>query len=392
MALPERLKFGIFMAPFHPLGEDPTLALDRDLELIQGLDQLGYDEAWIGEHHSAGWETIASPELFIATAAERTRHIKLGTGVVSLPYHHPLMVVNRMVLLDHLTKGRAMLGVGPGALGSDAYMLGIDPLMQRRRMDEALGMIMRLLTTREPITYKSDWFELNEALPHLRPYTRPHMPIAVAAAQSPSGMELAGKHGASVISVSVIRDPGTAPNLKKFWAIAEETAARHGQTVNREDWRLVVHVHLAETRKEAIEQARIGAGRYQRDYFEKTLGLFKIEGPTDKIIDKMVERGAWCVGTPDDLIAHIRRLDEESGGFGGFLIQATEWATREQVLHSYELIARHVRPHFQGSLVNLQASAAWTSQKKEDIIALRARAIERARQDYEAHRQGQPTP
>ena len=141
MALPERMKFGIFMAPFHPLGEDPTLALDRDLELIQWLDHLGFDEAWVGEHHSAGWETIASPELFIATAAERTRHIKLGTGVVSLPYHHPLMVVNRMVLLDHLTKGRAMLGVGPGALGSDAYMLGIDALAQRhdeRRLHEHL--------------------------------------------------------------------------------------------------------------------------------------------------------------------------------------------------------------------------------------------------------------
>ncbi|MEE8303455.1 MAG: LLM class flavin-dependent oxidoreductase, partial [Candidatus Tectomicrobia bacterium] len=329
MALPERLKFGIFMAPFHPLGEDPTLALDRDLELIQWLDYLGFDEAWIGEHHSAGWEIIASPELFIATAAERTKHIKLGTGVISLPYHHPLMVVNRMVLLDHLTKGRAMMGVGPGALGTDAYMLGIDPLIQRQRMDEALGIVMRLLTATEPITYKSDWFELNEAQAHLRPYTRPHLPIAVAAAQSPSGMQLAGKHGAGVISVSVIRDPGTAPNLKSFWQIAEATAAEHGHTMKREDWRVVIHAHLAESRKAAIEQARIGAGHYQREYFENTLGLFKIDGPADKIIDKMIEYGAWCVGTPDDLIAHIKRLDEESGGFGGLMIQATEWVTRE---------------------------------------------------------------
>ncbi len=388
MALPERLKFGIFMAPFHPLGEDPTLALDRDLELIQWLDYLGFDEAWIGEHHSAGWEIIASPELFIATAAERTKHIKLGTGVISLPYHHPLMVVNRMVLLDHLTKGRAMMGVGPGALGTDAYMLGIDPLIQRQRMDEALGIVMRLLTATEPITYKSDWFELNEAQAHLRPYTRPHLPIAVAAAQSPSGMQLAGKHGAGVISVSVIRDPGTAPNLKSFWQIAEATAAEHGHTMKREDWRVVIHAHLAESRKAAIEQARIGAGRYQREYFENTLGLFKIDGPADKIIDKMIEYGAWCVGTPDDLIAHIKRLDEESGGFGGLMIQATEWATREQVLHSYELISRYVKPHFQGSLISLQNSAAWSSEKKEEIIALRAQAIDKAKRDYLQPRNG----
>src|SRR5207253_3742962 len=149
MTLPARLKFGIFMAPFHPLGEDPTLALERDLELLQWLDYLGFDEAWIGEHHSAGWEIIASPEVFIATAAERTKHLKLGTGVISLPYHHPLMVANRMILLDHLTKGRVMLGVGPGALATDAYMLGIDPLTQRPRMDEALGILMRLLTETE---------------------------------------------------------------------------------------------------------------------------------------------------------------------------------------------------------------------------------------------------
>jgi limonene 1,2-monooxygenase len=382
------MKFGIFMAPFHPLGEDPTLAIDRDLELLQWLDYLGFDEAWIGEHHSAGWETIASPEMFIATAAERTKHLKLGTGVVSLPYHHPLMVTNRMILLDHLTKGRAMLGVGPGALGSDAYMLGIDPLAQRQRMDESLAIIMRLMTTTEPITYESDWFTLREALPHLRPYTQPHMPIAVAAAQSPSGMVLAGKHGAGVLSVSIIRDPGTAPNLKKFWTIAEETAAEHGKTMQREEWRVVVHVHLAESRKEAIAQARVAAGRYQREYFEETLGVFPPSGGSaDKIIDAMVERGAWCVGTPDDLIAHINRLDEESGGFGGFLVQATEWGTREQVLHSYELIARYVKPHFQGSLANLRTSAAWTADKQSEIIALRAQAIDKARQDYTAHRQ-----
>src|SRR5881409_307926 len=128
---PERLNFGIFMAPFHRAGENPTLSLQRDLELIQWLDRLGYDEAWIGEHHSAGWETIASPEVFIAAAAQRTRYIRLGTGVISLPYHHPLMVANRMVLLDHLTRGRVALGVGPGALVTDAHILGINPNVQR---------------------------------------------------------------------------------------------------------------------------------------------------------------------------------------------------------------------------------------------------------------------
>ena len=153
MTLPDRMKFGVFLGPFHRVGENPTLAIDRDLELIQWLDYLGYDEAWIGEHHSAGWETISSPEIFIAVAADRTRHIKLGTGVISLPYHHPFMVASRMVQLDHMTHGRVMFGVGPGALPGDAYMLGIDPTTQRDKMDEAFGIILRLFTETEPITY-----------------------------------------------------------------------------------------------------------------------------------------------------------------------------------------------------------------------------------------------
>src|SRR5438874_6678608 len=132
------MRFGIFLAPFHPVGQNPTAALQRDLEMIVRLDQLGYDEAWIGEHHSAGYEIIASPEVFIAVAAERTRHIRLGTGVSSLPYHHPLMLADRMVLLDHLTRGRVMLGCGPGALPSDAFMMGIPVDQQRERMEESL--------------------------------------------------------------------------------------------------------------------------------------------------------------------------------------------------------------------------------------------------------------
>src|SRR6476646_413582 len=194
MTLPARMKFGTFMAPFHALGENPTLSFHRDLELIEWLDTLGYDEAWIGEHHSAGWETIASPELFIAAVAQRTRHIRLGTGVVSLPYHHPLMVANRMVLLDHLTRGRIMLGVGPGALYTDAVMLGIDTTKQRPRLEEALEIIVRMLHDDRPVSYQSEWFSLVEGRLHLRPYQRPHFPIVVASAQSPSGMVLAGKY------------------------------------------------------------------------------------------------------------------------------------------------------------------------------------------------------
>ena len=385
MALPERMKFGIFLGPFHPVGENPTLAIERDLELVEWLDTLGFDEAWIGEHHSAGWETVSSPEIFIAAAAGRTRHIKLGTGVISLPYHHPFIVADRMVLLDHLTRGRVLMGVGPGALPSDAYMMGIEPTVQRRRMDEALGVILRLFTETEPVTYKSDWFELNEAVLQLRPYQRPHMPIAVASVQTPAGVGLAGKHGAAVLSMSVPRDNSGQSDLDYLWNIAEESAAEHEKTVRREDWRLVIHVHLAESRKEAIEDARLGGGRYQRDYIEGTLGgKMGTDGevPLEKIIDGMVEVGTWIVGTPDDCIAAIKRLDERSGGFGAFLVQAHEFASREKTLHSYELMARYVMPHFQGTLTSVIGSNQWTKDRREVLQARRGSAIDRARQTW----------
>ena len=390
MNLPERMTFGIFLGPFHRVGENPTLAIDRDLELIQWLDYLGYDEAWIGEHHSAGWEIISSPEVFIAAAAERTRHIKLGTGVISLPYHHPFMVANRMVQLDHMTRGRVMMGVGPGALPGDAYMMGIEHTTQRERMDEALGIVLRLFTETEPLTYKSDWFTLNEALLQIRPYQRPYMPLAVASVQSPAGVALAGKFGAAVLTITTPWDPGASDSdLEALWIVAEESAEKHGQVVRRDDWRLVIPIHLAETRKEAMEQARVGAGRYQREYFEETMGRPSIvDGPPEQIIDTMVERGAWIVGDPDDCVAGIKRLAERSGGFGGLLVQTVDWATREQVMHSYELLARYVMPQFQGTVIGTELSNQWAHTRKETLMAGRVRAIERARNVYTEQRVG----
>ncbi|MCH2304631.1 MAG: LLM class flavin-dependent oxidoreductase [SAR202 cluster bacterium] len=379
------MKFGVFMAPFHPLGENPTLALHRDLELMSWLDYLGFDEAWIGEHHSAGWETISSPEIFIATAAERTKNIKFGTGVISLPYHHPLMVANRMILLDHLTKGRVMLGVGPGALVTDAYMLGIDPKTQRHKMDESLGIILKLLTEDEPITYHGDWFDLNEARVHLLPYSKPHFPIAVAAAQSPSGFVLAGKYGVGLLSLT--STPGGVQRkntLADFWNMVEESAAKNNRKVDRNEWRLVLHVHLADTKAEAIEQVRIGASKYQNDYFANTIGHdLDYDGPIENIVDDKVEKGVWVVGTPDDLIAKINDLEKESGGIGGIMFQVTEWGTREQVLHSYELIARYVIPQFNGSLENLEKSQLWSSNMKDRLATIRQSVLDKAKTDYD---------
>ena len=373
MASDGRMDFGIFMAPFHRVGENPSLAMHRDLELLEWLDQLGYDEAWIGEHHSAGWELIASPEVFIAAAAERTRNIRLGTGVVSLPYHHPLMVVDRIIQLDHMTRGRAMLGVGPGALSSDAAMMGIDPLTQRVRMDESLEAIHTLLKQDEPVNMETDWFKLVDARLQVSPYTKPHFEMAVASTVSPAGRQVAGKYGMGMLSIGVYL-PGGRSNLEGQWVEVEEAAERHGTVVDRNKWRMVIPMYIAETRERAFAECREGWRAWQLDYFRDTLGAV-LPGSAETP-EGAVETGGAIIGTPDDAIAVIEGLQENSGGFGGLMMLAHEWADREGIRRSYELFARYVAPRFQSQLDSVHGTQQWVASgggavsfSRNDILA-----------------------
>ena len=379
------LQFGIFLAPFHRLGDNPTLAIARDIEMIELLDRLGYDEAWIGEHHSAGWEIIASPELIIAAAAERTKHIRLGSGVTSLPYHHPFLVAQRFVQLDHMTRGRAMLGCGPGALVSDAYMLGIEPATQRRRMDEALEAIMALLRCDAPVTRKTDWFEMREARLHLRPYSHPHFPIAVASTLTPAGPATAGKHGVGILSLGAGM-PGGLSALPGQWRIAEEEAAKAGHTMDRANWRMVMNVHVAETDAQAMDEVRVGERQETVTYFEDALG--RPPGRSEDPLTDGVRAGTTLVGSPETVARGIENLIIHSeGGFGGFMFRAHDWADREQTWRSYELFARYVMPQFQGSLGTLRASHAWAVENRKTIFSPNVEALRKAFADT-----GRPVP
>ena len=377
--VPQSLAFGIFMAPFHNAGDNPTLALRRDIELIQRLDELGYDEVWAGEHHSGGWETSASPELFLAAVGERTERIRLGTGVVSLPYHHPFHVADRIVQLDHLTRGRAMLGVGPGALPGDAFMLNIEPTTQRPRMDEAVGVISQLLTAEEPVSYECEWFTLREGRLQLKPYQRPMMPIAVASTLSPAGMQTAGKHGAGVLSVASYSEQGLTA-LQTQWSFAEEAAAKAGKPApDRRNWRIVMPFHLAETREQAIADIEEGIMAWNNDYFVGTLGA-----PNSRPVasgrdaaERLIDFGG-IIGPPDQAVESIRKLQEVSGGFGCLLGLAHEWADREKTLRSYELMARYVMPQVQDTVSWIERSAKWTAATKGVLMGGATQAVIKA--------------
>ena len=244
------LRTGIFLAPFHALGENPTLAIERDMELVEHLDRLNYHEAWIGEHHSGGFEIIACPEMFLAAAAQRTRNIRLGTGVVSLPYHHPFTLASRMMQLDHMARGRAMFGVGPGALIYDADKIGLKAADQRRRMNELLDCIIELMQG-GTVSRKTDWFTLNEARLQL------HALLAARAWRwrSPARARRSARWRRASTASACCRS--AAPPTRRCSATprtgrsTRRRRARPARRADRSKWRIVTFAHVAETREKA---------------------------------------------------------------------------------------------------------------------------------------------
>lgn len=352
----ERLGFGLFLQPVHDPAENPTLALERDLELIEWADMLGFDEAWIGEHHSTGWETISAPDIFIAAAAQRTRNITLGTGIIPAPIHHPLVVADRAVLLDHLTRGRFKLGIGSGGgLPSDHHVFGLDNERARARLEPALDAIMHLLTSTKPLTARTDWFEIQDAVLQVGPYTRPHMPLAIATG-GPDGLKMVGRYGAQLLTGA---PPERVPEMLATMRQGSETTDRRA---DRSQVWLGADMHLAETREEAVRQIRTGAARERFDFFSGVNGAPAPALDRADYAESLIDGGS-LVGTPEDAIVKIENMLEQSGGFGGLLLRVNEWARREERLHSYELFARHVMPRFQGAL-----AAAFAAEKSAQRV------------------------
>jgi len=374
------------MAPFHPAGENPTLALERDLGLIGHLDRLGWDEAWIGEHHSAGSEIIASPEIFIAAAAQRTRHIQLGTGVVSVSYHNPLWVAERAVLLDHLTRSRFMLGLGPGSLPTDAAMIGLDQGQTRELLSDGVDVIMHLLRSEEPLTFRNERWDLRDARLHLRPYSNPLFDVSVAAVASPAGPQIAGKHGIGLLSIGATQAVGFDA-LALHWDVVEERAAHFGTTVDRANWRLVGLMHIAETREQAYRDVEYGIEQWF-EYFQAVAAFPQMAvggGNVREMIDFVNDTGLGSIGTVEDAAAQVERLMKQSnGGFGCYMLLAHEWANPPATHRSYELISQHVFPRFQGQSRSTTQARARAKASRPEMAAQHLKAIEEVTAKYHA--------
>lgn len=356
------MRFGFFLMPCHGPTVNPTLAYEEDLRLVEFADDLGYDEFWIGEHHSGGWELIPSPEIFIAAASQRTKHINMGTGVIGLPHYHPFLVAERMAFLDHLTRGRTIMGVGPGALPTDVRMFGIDPTEMRPMMDESLEIILKLYREDGPITYEGKYWTLNNMELQVKPYQQPHMPLAVASIGNPHSLTLAGQHGMRVLSANV--DPGPlGDGLAKQWNLVEQVASENGRTADRDDWMVQVYVYLADSAEKAFHDIEAGAEREMREYWYHlgvTSGFDEFKAKPGERVDvrKLKDARRWIIGNPDECIRRLNEINETSGGVGGFLLTVLDWTSRENWNESLKLFARYVMPELKKTNRGLKSSAS----------------------------------
>jgi limonene 1,2-monooxygenase len=367
------MRFGTFVAPVHSVRGNPTQQIRRDLEIVEHLDRLGFSEAWYGEHHSGGLEIIAAPELMIAAAAERTKHLRLGTGVCTLPYHNPFLLADRIVQLDHQTMGRLIFGAGAGALAYDAHMIGVEHDAIRHRVEQSLSVITRLFAG-ETVTETTDWYDLRDARLQLLPYQSP-LELALTAVNTAAGPRAAGLFGAGLLSIAATTTKGFEA-LPGTWEVCAAAAASAGKTVSRSSWRLVGPVHVAETREQARRNVRFGLQEWL-NYFTKvgTLPLAVTgDGDIDSEIDYLIGTGLAVIGTPDDMIAQLDRLQKHSGGFGCFLDMAHDWADFAETKRSYELISRYVIPRFTNQLKQRQLANAWAKSKHAELAELRRQA------------------
>jgi limonene 1,2-monooxygenase len=384
----DRLKFGVFHPPYHmPPGRNAHLLMRRDIEFVQMLDRLGFDEAWIGEHHSCGTETIADPFLFLANVAPQTENINLCTGVVSLPYHNPLWIADRIIMLDHLTRGRAKIGLGPGALTTDAYMIGLDPTTQREALEQDTEVLLRLLAG-EIVSIETDRYTLNEARVQMPLYS--DIEIAVAGTASPIGPRIAGQHGLGLLTIgaTMAKHVANAPDaLAHMWGIFEQRAEQFGQVADRDKWRLVGPMHIAETREKAEEQVRFGIDAWF-EYFQdvQTATHFEVAGKTtDERIAWVRESGVGVIGTVEDAIEQLDDLVVQSaGGFGAYLFMTHEWANVADTRNSYELFAEYVMGRYQGQVDRLVDNNNWARTRRDELGAAQMKDVQKAIARHEA--------
>ena len=358
------MQFGLFMMPLHPPYRAFADAYDRDIDQIVLADQLGFCEVWVGEHLTERWENAPAPDLLIAKALALTRNVKLGTGVTLLALHNPVYLAHRLAMLDHMARGRFQWGIGGGGIPTDLSLLGLDPAdpgAVRARSAEVLDVVLKLWASEGAFTYRGRFFDIEAPAfdpvkargYYMKPYQRPHPPIAVAASTPGSdSMRMAGERGFIPMSSSLL----SRAHLRHHWCLVEDGAQGAGRPATRADWRIARDILVAPTAKVARERARAVLGRnYVEHQRPNRLGTVQMTStkldpsmPDEAVTVDYLLENVWIVGDPAECAAKIHQLHEESGGFGTLLAITTDADDAGWDHESLRLLREHVAPRVAG--------------------------------------------
>jgi alkanesulfonate monooxygenase SsuD/methylene tetrahydromethanopterin reductase-like flavin-dependent oxidoreductase (luciferase family) len=344
--------------PFHPPDKPLAQGYQEDLELIVRAEELGFEEFWIGEHHTMKYETIVMPEIFIARALGETSRIRLGPAPVCLNQHHPAHVAGRLAFLDHLSGGRLNLCLGPGSVTADQELFGVDPKLGGEMTFEAIDVILKLWSTDPPYEHQGKHWQFRLAdnvdeetligFIH-KPLQQPHPPISIPGMSLNSySMKVAGQRGYQPFSHCLV----TGNVVADHWQTYEAAALEAGRTPDRGDWKIARSIFLADSTAEAVERARSNSLGRNYEYigrlFDKGLGrrIYKrdpnmpdAECNLDFLMTEQI-----IAGDVDEVLRRLLALIDETGTFGTLVLMSYDWDDRESWLHSMELFANDLMP------------------------------------------------
>lgn len=352
------MKLGLFMMPLHPPEKSRTICFEEDIELVVRAEELGFAEAWIGQHHTLAWEPIPSNDVFIANLLPRTKTIKFGTGVAIVPQHHPANIAIRAAFLDHLSRGRIMCGFGQGGVPTDWELFDLpDGKTQGLMTVEGIDMVLKLWTTDIPFDFQGQYWHIkvqsiDPALgigTFLQPYQKPHPPVAMSIVRGGSmAARMAGQRGYIPISTNL----APADVVVNHWETYSAGAAEKGLTPNRANWRVSRSIFIGETNEEAWKHALNGTMGRGFDYTgallksTNMLNLWKTspDMPDNDVTREFALKRLCIIGDPDEVTRQLRALYAQTGGFGTLLMIAHDWDDKAKWLRSMELLAKEVLP------------------------------------------------